>query len=380
MTFEEARAQFPVLERFAYLNAGTNGPLARSTAEAVIAETRADLERGRGGAAYYEQMLALRDEVRAGFAAVLDVSPSSIALVDSTSRGCATVLAGLRLTADDEVVTTDQEHFGLIGSLRATGAHVVVTEADENAILAAVTPRTRLVATSHVLWTTGRRLDLARIRRESGVPMLADGAQGAGAIPVDVSGLDFYTVSAQKWLCAPDPAGALYVRDPDGLYVAMPSSFAQDVVRARRRVRREGGGSTVRQRLDRPACVARYRRRARDASRVALRARGGDGGTLRRAARAACRGRYATGTLDARLVPPARRSDGARHVALRERRDRARAAGTQPRARVRRLVDERGGPGKTYAGSPSSAAIGLSASTTVRMWSSSSTPSSSAPL
>lgn len=228
MTYEEARAQFPVLERLAYLNAGTNGPLARSTAEAVIEETRADLERGRGGAAYYERMLALRDEARAGFAAVLGVAPGSIALVDSTSRGCATVFAGLGLAAGDEVVTTDQEHFGLLGPLHAAGAHVVVTDADENAILAAVTSRTRLVATSHVLWTTGRRLDLARIRRESGVPMLADGAQGAGAIPVDVSGIDFYTVSAQKWLCAPDPAGALYVRDPDGLRVAMPSYFAQE--------------------------------------------------------------------------------------------------------------------------------------------------------
>jgi selenocysteine lyase/cysteine desulfurase len=227
MNFEEARSQFPVLERLAYLNAGTNGPLARSTAEAVIEETRADLERGRGGAAYYEQMVALRDEARAGFAAVLGAAPASIALVESTSRGCMTVLAGLGLTGDDEVVTTDQEHFGLIGPLHGTGARIVVTEADEDAILAAVTPRTRLVATSHVLWTTGRRLDLARIRHESGVPLLADGAQGAGAIPVDVSGLDFYTVSAQKWLCAPDPAGALYVRDPESLRVAMPSSFAQ---------------------------------------------------------------------------------------------------------------------------------------------------------
>ena len=228
MTFDEARAQFPVLERLAFLNAGTNGPLARSTAEAVIEETKAELARGRGGAAYYERMLALRDEVRAGFADVLGVAPGSIALVESTSRGCSTVIAGLGLTADDEVVTTDQEHFGLIGPLYATGAHVVVCEADEDAILAAVTPRTRLVATSHVLWTTGRRLDLARIRRESGVPLLGDGAQGAGAIPVDPSTVDFYTVSAQKWLCAPDPAGALYVRDPDGLRVAMPSYFAQD--------------------------------------------------------------------------------------------------------------------------------------------------------
>jgi selenocysteine lyase/cysteine desulfurase len=227
MTFEQARAQFAVLDRFAYLNAGTTGPLARSTAEAMIEETRLDLERGRGGAAYHERMLALRDEARAGLAEVLGAGPSSVALVESTSRGCMTVLAGLGLTADDEVVTTDQEHFGLIGPLHATGARIVVCEADEDAILAAVTPRTRLVATSHVLWTTGRRLDLARIRRESGVPMLADGAQGAGAIPVDVSELDFYTVSAQKWLCGPDPAGALYVRDPDALRVAMPSSFAQ---------------------------------------------------------------------------------------------------------------------------------------------------------
>jgi L-cysteine/cystine lyase len=228
MTFEEARAQFPVLDRFAYLNAGTNGPLARSTVEAVIEETRADLERGRGGAAYYERMVALRDEARAGFAAVLGVAAGSIALVESTSRGCITVLSGLALSSDDEVVTTDQEHFGLIGPLHATGARVVVCEADEDAILAAVTPRTRLVATSHVLWTTGRRLDLARIRRESGVPLLADGAQGAGAIPVDPTTVDFYTVSAQKWLCAPDPAGALYVRDPESLHVAAPSYFAQE--------------------------------------------------------------------------------------------------------------------------------------------------------
>ena len=41
MTFEEARAQFPVLERYAYLNAGTNGPLARATIEARIAAAEA---------------------------------------------------------------------------------------------------------------------------------------------------------------------------------------------------------------------------------------------------------------------------------------------------------------------------------------------------
>ena len=46
MTFEEARAQFPVFERYAYLNAGTNGPLARGTVEAMADFNRRDLERG----------------------------------------------------------------------------------------------------------------------------------------------------------------------------------------------------------------------------------------------------------------------------------------------------------------------------------------------
>jgi L-cysteine/cystine lyase len=228
MTYEEARAQFPVLDRYAYLNAGTNGPLARATVDAFVAQAQRDLDEGRFGQKYFEQMLELRETARQGFAAVLGVESDRIALVDSTSRGCATVLAGLGLTGEDEVITTDQEHFGLTGPLYATGARVVIVDADEDALVAAITPRTRLIATSHVLWTTGRQFDLQRVKEESGLPLLVDGAQSAGAIPVDVGELDFYTVSAQKWLCAPDPTGALYVRDPATVRVKTPSYFAQD--------------------------------------------------------------------------------------------------------------------------------------------------------
>ena len=228
MNHDEARAQFPVLDRYAYLNAGTNGPLARATVEAFVAQAQRDLDEGRFGRTYFEQMLELRETARQGFAAVLGVESDRMALVESTSRGCAIVLAGFGLSGEDEVITTDQEHFGLTGPLFATGARVVIVDADEDAILAAVTPRTRLIATSHVLWTTGRRLDLHRVRKESGLPVLVDGAQSAGAIPVEVGELDFYTVSAQKWLCAPDPAGALYVRDPDLVRVKTPSYFSQD--------------------------------------------------------------------------------------------------------------------------------------------------------
>jgi len=225
MTFEEARAQFPVLERLAYLNAGTNGPLARATIEAVHARLERDLHEGRSGLAFIEEILAQREEARRGLAQVIGVDPEHVALTDSTTRGCQVVVAGLGLGPEDEIVTTDQEHFGLTGSVHASGARVVVADADEEAILAAVTPRTRLIATSHVLWTTGRRLDIAGLA--GGPPLLIDGAQSAGAIPVDASAADFYTVSAQKWLCAPEPTGALYVRDPERLRVAQPSYLSQ---------------------------------------------------------------------------------------------------------------------------------------------------------
>jgi len=228
MTFEEARAQFSVLERHAYLNAGTNGPLARATVDAMNVQNARDLAEGRSGQEYFDEMLALREQVRSGIAAVIGVDPASLALTDSTTRGCSLVLAGLGLSAEDEVVATDQEHFGLMGPLFATGARVVITEADEDAIARAVTVRTRLIATSHVLWTTGRKLDLHRVRAETGLPVLVDGAQSAGALPPDVGALDFYTVSAQKWLCGPESTGGLYVADPERLRVKLPSYMSQD--------------------------------------------------------------------------------------------------------------------------------------------------------
>ena len=228
MTFEEARAQFPVFERYAYLQAGTNGPLARATVEAMAAQEQRDLLDGRSGKDYFERMLALREDVRAGVAGILGVDPVRVALTDSTTRGCAVVLAGLGLTREDEVVTTDHEHFGLTGPLYATGARIVIVDADEQALIDAVTPRTRLIATSHVLWTTGRRLDVERVRAEAGIPILVDGAQSAGAIPVELGSVDFYTVSAQKWLCGPESTGALYVADESTLRVKAPSYMSQD--------------------------------------------------------------------------------------------------------------------------------------------------------
>lgn len=225
MTFEEARAAYPVLERIAYLNAGSAGPLARATVDALVDGRRRDLEAGRSGQQYIDAMLAARERVRAALAAEIGVPAANLALTSSTTESCSIVLAGLDLRPGDEVVTTTDEHFGLLGALHASGARVVVAPPD--AVLDAVTPRTRLLALSHVLWTTGRILPLAALKEASGLPMLVDGAQSVGAIPVDAAPFDWYTVSAQKWLCGPEPTGALYVSEPGALRVAAPTMFSQ---------------------------------------------------------------------------------------------------------------------------------------------------------
>lgn len=228
MTYEEARAQFPVLERYAYLQAGSVGPLARGTIDAMHAEEDRGLREGRGSYASFMRLLAAREELRAEVAALVGVSPAQIALTASTTDGCNIVLGGLGLRADDEVITTTDEHFGLLGPLHTSGARVVVVEPDPDRIVAAVTPKTRLIALSHVLWTNGAVLPVHELRAATGLPILVDGAQSVGAIPVDATGLDFYTVSGQKWLCGPEGTGALVVADPDALRCGRPSYLSQD--------------------------------------------------------------------------------------------------------------------------------------------------------
>jgi selenocysteine lyase/cysteine desulfurase len=234
MTWDEARAQFPVFERYAYLNAGTNGPIARATAEAMAEQERLDLERGRGGPAYFERALELRDEVRAKLAAAVGAPTELTSLATSTTNGCNIVLAGLDLGPDDEVVTTDGEHFGLLGALAASPAQVRVAAVRElppeeslDVLAREATAKTKLFALSHVCWVTGNRFPVDELREATGVPVLVDGAQSAGAIEVDATAVDFYAFSCQKWLCGPDATGGLVVGDPEKLRVTAPSYLSQ---------------------------------------------------------------------------------------------------------------------------------------------------------
>ena len=236
MDLVAVRSGLPVLDRYAYLNAGTFGPLPRMTVEAMQEVERRELEEGRSSRAYFDRVMTERVELRAQLAALVGAPAESVALTSSTTEGCNIVLGGLGIGPGDEVVTTDSEHPGLFGGLVAWGVTIraaAIRDRPAGEALAAVeaelSPRTRLIALSHVSWLTGAVLPVRELCGR-GVPVLVDGAQAAGTIPVDVAelGCDFYTVSGQKWLLGPGATGCLYVRSDrmNDLRVTAPSYLA----------------------------------------------------------------------------------------------------------------------------------------------------------
>jgi selenocysteine lyase/cysteine desulfurase len=206
------RAEFPVLADRAYLNAGTCGPLPHAAVQATLDVL--DRAGGEGRAReYVETLLDLRDRLRAAYADVLGAETADIALTTCTSDGIVRVLAGLDLGPGDEVLTAPDEHPGLLGPLASLRARrgVELRAVAFGDLADAVRPRTKLVACSHVSWVTGavRPEGLATLD----IPVLLDGAQGVGAVPVDVGelGCAFYAGSGQKWLCGPVGTGMLWV-------------------------------------------------------------------------------------------------------------------------------------------------------------------------
>ena len=215
MEARDFRAEFPVTERVAYLNSGTDGPVPRRGYEAAVAWLRHEVEDGRAGKPHFERMMDTRAGLRDRLAETLRCSPSDVALTGSTTDGVATALSVQPLGRGDEVLTSDVEHPGLLAPLEASrrrnGFDVRFVPFDE--LAQAVGPATKLVACSHVCWADGRIADLEALRA-TGVRLLLDGAQGLGALDFEVGalGCDFYAASGQKWLCGPDGSGSLYVR------------------------------------------------------------------------------------------------------------------------------------------------------------------------
>ena len=128
MDVQALRAQFPVLERVAYLNTGTDGPLPAAAVAAAEAALREEAHDGRYGP-HFDRRFELHDRLREAYARVANADPSEIAVTTSTSDGLGRVIAGLGLGPDDEIVTSDQEHPGLVGPLLAARRRGVTVRA-----------------------------------------------------------------------------------------------------------------------------------------------------------------------------------------------------------------------------------------------------------
>lgn len=194
------------------MNAGTDGPLPEQAIAAARAEMERELSDGRA-MAHFERRSELSGLLRAEYARALGAETSDISLTTCTTEGMAHVIAGMDLSPGDEIITSDEEHPGLLGALGAARElhGVSVREVPFAEVAQAVGPKTVLVAVSHVGWASGSfaPAELAQLD----IPVLLDGAQGVGAVPVDVKALKCaaYSGAGQKWLCGPDGSGVLYV-------------------------------------------------------------------------------------------------------------------------------------------------------------------------
>jgi L-cysteine/cystine lyase len=208
------RSAFPVLAHGAYLNAGTCGPLPQAAVDAAAELQEVAAREGRA-TAYLEAMLALRERQRAAYADVLGARAEDVALTTGTSEGIVRVLGGLELGPGDEVLTAPDEHPGVLGPLVTLRARrgVRIRTAPLAELPGEVGPATRLVVCSHVSWVTGAVAPAGLGELGAEIPVLLDGAQGAGAVPVDVEALGcaFYAAAGQKWLCGPVGTGMLWV-------------------------------------------------------------------------------------------------------------------------------------------------------------------------
>jgi L-cysteine/cystine lyase len=212
----ELRAAFPLLARVAYLNAGTDGPVAGVAVAAAVAELERERDEGRT-LPHFERRHELASAQRERYAALLGANADDVALTTSTTDGVATALAGLPLSPGDEILCAEGEHPGLLGPLQAARdlRGVEVRFVPLARLADSIGPRTRVVTCAHVAWRTGELAPVEALASlgDDGPAVLYDGAQAVGAIPVDVDELRcaVYAGSGQKWLCGPDGTGMLYV-------------------------------------------------------------------------------------------------------------------------------------------------------------------------
>lgn len=225
--WSDVKGQFLVPRDVAVMNAANLCPSSAAVVEAVMNPRDLDHDLSPANRA---RMRDAREETRRALADFLGATPDEIVITRNTSESNNLVSSGLDLKAGDEVLCFADNHpsnlrawqdkakrFGWsVRVLEQPSPHPGATYYVE-AFSKAATPRTRVLAFSHLTNTVGDLLparELCRAARERGVLTMLDGAQSFGLMEVNLGEIqpDFYSGSAHKWLCGPKEAGVLFVR------------------------------------------------------------------------------------------------------------------------------------------------------------------------
>ncbi|MFQ6552173.1 cysteine desulfurase [Aestuariibius insulae] len=234
---EAIRADFPILSRMVndkplvYLDNGASAQKPQVVIDAINTAYSMEYSNVHRGLHYLSNLATENYEAVRGKIARFLNAPSEVEIVLTTGTTEAINLisygwAAPRMKTGDEIILTVMEHHANIVPwhlLRErNGVKLVWVDVDAagaldpQRVLDAITPRTKLIAISHLSNVLGTKVDVKAIcdgAREKGVPVLVDGSQAAVHHKVDVTdlGCDFYAITGHK-LYGPSGSGAIYIR------------------------------------------------------------------------------------------------------------------------------------------------------------------------
>lgn len=227
---EAIRAELPATTHTIYLNTGTCGPLPRKVHEAMLATLEEEFAHGRTGPRHYPDLIEAGKRVKDVSAQILGCDPSELSITDATRDGMNIAIAGYPWQRGDEIITSNIEHPGGLAPTFLTkkryGTRVRIadigvgdmgTEATVREFERLITPRTRMIAISHISYTTGAVLpvkEITEMAHSHDVLVTVDAAQSYAHLPLDLHalGVDFYACPGQKWVCGPEGTGVFYAR------------------------------------------------------------------------------------------------------------------------------------------------------------------------
>jgi len=229
------RQEWFEIEDATYLNVASQSPMPKVSIRAVQAALEAMKNpHHKADSTFFE----VPNRIRASIAKLIDAKPEEIALTSGASAGVAAVAYALAWKPGDEVISAKgefplqyaawkpmEEREGL--KLKIVSPRERFISADD--LIAALTPRTRVVSVSMVRFDDGSLLDAARVAaacHKQGALLLLDVSQCCGAMPLDVHqlGADFLVCAGYKWLLGPFGTGFFWIKS-EHLGMMRPGPF-----------------------------------------------------------------------------------------------------------------------------------------------------------